>query len=194
MRVTIGKRTMSLILVTAVLLCGVVVIGSQVAVFGVGQAPSSGQKTNVPQAAPTSGQSISGESITVDNSLSKVLVHDVAPIYPELGIKERVQGRVELDVKVSEEGLVSDVRVIKGYPLFSDAASTAVKQWKFHPSMIGGSLKPASGGPVPPPPKPVPGMTIKGVPFRITIMIDFRLGKNDSPKIVISASEYKLLL
>ncbi len=194
MRVKIGKRAMSLILLTAVLLCAVVAICSQVAVFGVGQAPSSGQKTNEPRTAPMSGKSISGELIIVDGPtiLSNRLVHEVVPIYPGLCIKERVTGRVELEVTVNEEGLVSDVRVAKGHPLFNEAASTAVKQWKFHPSIVAGS-KTASGGPVPPPPRPAPGTTIRGVPFRITIVIDFRLDRDDSPKCVISASGHNLL-
>ena len=202
MRVKISKRMMSLIIVTAILLCGVFVIGSQVAVFGVGQASTSGQKANEPQAVPRPG-----ESTIVDGKmmLSKMLVHLVDPIYPEMGIKKHVQGRVELEVAINGEGLVSDVRVTKGHPLFGDAASTAVKQWKFRPSLIGGvtggqrvvpggvvgNLR--SGGVIvaPPPPQVAKGgvvMPPKGMPFRIAITIDFRLDKNDSPKFIISGS------
>ena len=188
MSVKTSKRMMSLILLATALLCGVVVTGSQVAVFGVGQATSPVQKANKPQAAPALAQSNAGELILSDQ-LSKLLVHKVAPIYPERGIKARVQCKVELNATVNEEGLVSDVQVTKGHPLFDDAASAAVKQWKFHPSVVGGS---AANGPVPPP--PLPKLGIKGVPFTITITIEFNLGKNEAQNFVASASDYKLLL
>lgn len=202
MRVKIGKRMMSLIVLATSLLCGVFIIGSQVAVFGVGPASFTGQKANEPQAAPSSGKStiVDGKMM-----LSKMLVHMVDPIYPEMGIKKHVQCRVELEVAINGDGLVSDVRVANGHPLFGDAASTAVKQWKFKPSLIGGviggqrvvpgvvvgNLRSGVVVVAPPPPKVAEGGVVpppKGMPFRIAIAIDFNLDKNDSPKFVISGS------
>ena len=189
MRVKTNKRMMALILLTTVLLCVVVVIGSQVAVFGVGQASPSGLKADEPQAASTSGKPMKDDgTIMVSERLSKRLIHKVDPIYPELAIKDQVQGKVILQINVNEEGLVSDVRITAGHSLLNDAAITAVKQWKFIPSLIGGSTAPGAGKPAPPPPEPVPGMAVKGVPFTTTITIDFRLNKDKSPKIIISGS------
>jgi TonB family protein len=193
MRVKISKRMMSLVLLTSIVLCVVVVIGSQVAVFGVGQASPSGQKANEPQAASTPGKPMKADAqIVVSERLSKRLIHNVAPIYPEQAIKGSVQGRVILQINVNEEGLVSDARINAGHPFLNDAAITAVKQWKFHPTLIGGiagGTIPESGKAVPPPPKPVPGMVVAPpakVPVTETIVIDFRLNKDKSPKIVIS--------
>jgi TonB family protein len=192
LRVKISKRKMLLILLTAVLLCGVVVIGSQVAVFGTAYVPASVQKMNEPKAALTLGKSISRESTIIDNRLLQALVHNVAPIYPEKGIKAHIQSKVELEVAVTEKGLVWNVRATSGNPFFTEVALKAVKQWRFYPSVITNN-KADSVAPVSPPFKLAPSATIKGVPFRTTIMMEFSLCKNDSTKIVISASKYKLL-
>ena len=55
----------------------------------------------------------------------------VAPQYPELAKKMQVSGAVKLEVTVSPNGTVKSVRVIGGHPLLVDAASDAVKRWKY---------------------------------------------------------------
>jgi TonB family protein len=212
MHVKIGKRMMSLVLLPFIVLCVVAVIGSQVAVFGVGQASPSGQKTNEQQAASMPGESMKSDAqIVVSERLSKRLTYKVAPIYPEQAIKDRLQGKVTIQINVNEEGLVSDARIIAGHPFLNDAAITAVKQWKFNPTLVGGVSGGISGGvsggvpggvvggllakpgtAVTPPPKPASGMDVPPsakVPVTEIIMIDFGLIKDKSPKIVISGSE-----
>ena len=50
--------------------------------------------------------------------------------------RARVSGVVILQVTVDEEGSVSDVRTLRGHPLLDDAAITAVKQWKYSPTLL----------------------------------------------------------
>ena len=63
----------------------------------------------------------------------------VAPQYPELAKKMRVTGSVRLEVTVAPNGTVKLVRPLGGHPLLVDAATTAVKKWRYKPS-IGESI------------------------------------------------------
>ena len=70
------------------------------------------------------------------------LIRRVAPVYPELAKRARVQGKVVLVVTVDEEGNVSDIRVSTGHPLLNEAAISAVKQWKYSPTLLNGEPVP----------------------------------------------------
>jgi hypothetical protein len=43
---------------------------------------------------------------------------------------------------VNEEGFVSDVQVVMGHPILSDAAIAAVKQWQYSPTLLNGEPVP----------------------------------------------------
>jgi Ca-activated chloride channel family protein len=68
---------------------------------------------------------------------SKILLR-VDPIYPEAARTARVSGIVMVEVSIDENGNVAQVRVIKGHPLLDEAAATAVKQWKYSPTLLNG--------------------------------------------------------
>jgi TonB family protein len=70
------------------------------------------------------------------------LIRKIEPVYPELAKRSRVMGNVILVVTVDEEGNVTDTRVSSGHPLLSEAAVTAVKQWKYAPTYINGEPVP----------------------------------------------------
>ena len=55
----------------------------------------------------------------------------VSPTYPELAKKMAVSGAVKVEVTVAPNGSVKSVRVIGGHPLLVDAATDAVKRWKY---------------------------------------------------------------
>lgn len=55
----------------------------------------------------------------------------VAPTYPELAKKMQVSGAVRLEVTVAPNGTVKNVKVIGGHPLLVDAATDAVKRWRY---------------------------------------------------------------
>ena len=58
--------------------------------------------------------------------------------YPEAARRARVKGSVLLDCAVSEDGRVSDVRVVHGNSLLSEAAVDAVRQWVYEPTLRNG--------------------------------------------------------
>jgi periplasmic protein TonB len=63
-----------------------------------------------------------------------------APAYPESARRRREQGRVELRVNVSADGMPIDVSVAgtSGYPSLDAAAQSAVRQWRFIPATQAG--------------------------------------------------------
>ena len=66
------------------------------------------------------------------------LVHDVKPVYPELAIQARVSGIVILEAHVATDGRVQTVRILRGAPVFDEAAIEAVKQWRYQPLLLNG--------------------------------------------------------
>ncbi|MCX6598424.1 MAG: energy transducer TonB [Acidobacteria bacterium] len=57
-----------------------------------------------------------------------------APEYPAAAKQLRVQGTVEVEVFISEDGKVEKVEAGSGNPILTRAAVECVKQWKFKPS------------------------------------------------------------
>jgi TonB family protein len=70
------------------------------------------------------------------------LIRRMEPIYPELALKARVQGKVVLGITVDEEGSVTDVNMVTGHPLLNQAAIDAVRQWKYSPTFLNGAPVP----------------------------------------------------
>jgi protein TonB len=65
------------------------------------------------------------------------LVH-VAPEYPEMAQRARVQGMVILEATLDVKGNVSSLRVMRSQPLLEEAAIRAVKQWRYTPTLLNG--------------------------------------------------------
>jgi periplasmic protein TonB len=67
----------------------------------------------------------------------KKLKH-VAPEYPDLAIKAKVRGVVILEALIGPDGRVQGVTVLRGVPMLDEAASTAVRQWVYTPTLLNG--------------------------------------------------------
>jgi TonB family protein len=101
---------------------------------------------SLPMEAPAGAQAVALENSTSGREPIRVggnvqeskLISKVEPVYPELAKRARVSGRVIMMVTANEEGLVTDVRVTNGHPLFTDAAVYAVKQWRYSPTLLDG--------------------------------------------------------
>ena len=57
------------------------------------------------------------------------LVKRVAPVYPPLAARAKVEGVVILEATVGRDGRVEDVEVLRSVPLLDRAAIDAVRQW-----------------------------------------------------------------
>jgi len=96
-----------------------------------------------PAAPPPPPKPVKRDPIKVGGNVQESkLIRRVEPIYPELAKRARVQGRVVLVVTVDEEGNVSEINITSGHPLLNEAAVTAVKQWKYSPTLLNGEPVP----------------------------------------------------
>jgi protein TonB len=65
-------------------------------------------------------------------------IRDVRPVYPDLAVQSRVSALIILEAEVDTRGYVKAVKVLRGHPLFDDAAIEAVKQWRYQPLLLNG--------------------------------------------------------
>ena len=66
------------------------------------------------------------------------LVHRLNPAYPALAAAARLTAILILEAQVGTDGRVEEVRVLRGQPLFDEAAVAAVKQWRYQPLLLNG--------------------------------------------------------
>lgn len=67
-----------------------------------------------------------------------VKVYDVSPVYPSLAIASRAEGVVVIEAVIGPTGSIIDARVLRGKPLLDEAALSAVRQWRYTPTLLGG--------------------------------------------------------
>jgi protein TonB len=66
------------------------------------------------------------------------------PAYPETARRMKIEGKVDVDAQVDEQGKVVTATAINGHVLLQDAAVEAVKKWKFKPAALNGKNVPSS--------------------------------------------------
>lgn len=72
-------------------------------------------------------------AVAADSESGRKIKNKVSPSYPEIAKRMGVSGSVKLEVIVAANGSVKSVKAVGGHPLLIDAATSAVKQWKFEP-------------------------------------------------------------
>jgi len=70
--------------------------------------------------------------------LAGALIHRVEPAYPSVAQEHGIGGTVNLRVTVGRDGTVRKVKVISGPSLLRPAATNAVRQWRYEPSLVKG--------------------------------------------------------
>lgn len=91
-----------------------------------------GLQEPAPQPAPKKGLRIQGQ-IKEPKKLK-----NVTPKYPEEALRAGLRGMVILECGIDTQGRVNDVRVLKGVPPLIDAATKAVKQWRYTATQLDG--------------------------------------------------------
>lgn len=89
---------------------------------------------------PKPGSIPAGTSIVIPKRKRAVpqLISKVLPAYPPEAKQQKVRGEVVLDVTLKEDGTVDAINLIDGNPLLAEAATTAVKQWRYQPLLLQG--------------------------------------------------------
>jgi TonB family protein len=65
-------------------------------------------------------------------------VVDVRPTYPEEAKAAHIEGVVILGVVIGEDGSVIETTVLRSIPALDQAATEAVSQWEFEPTLLNG--------------------------------------------------------
>jgi protein TonB len=65
-------------------------------------------------------------------------IKKVSPEYPELARTARLGAIIIMEAQVDTRGQVKTVNVLRGHPLFDEAAVAALKQWRYRPLLLNG--------------------------------------------------------
>ena len=66
------------------------------------------------------------------------LIKKITPVYPPLAKSARVQGTVRFTAIIGKDGTIQNLQMVSGHPLLVPAATEAVKQWVYRPTMLNG--------------------------------------------------------
>jgi TonB family protein len=58
----------------------------------------------------------------------------VAPVYPEIAKRLRIEGIVKVDATIDPDGKVIDAKAVSGNHALAPAAEDAVRKWRFLPA------------------------------------------------------------
>jgi periplasmic protein TonB len=78
------------------------------------------------------------EPLIVSEATLGKAIHRVAPRYPDIARRIRLQGDVILRALVGADGRVKDVQVVSGNPVLVREAEQTVRQWRYRPYMLNG--------------------------------------------------------
>lgn len=60
----------------------------------------------------------------------------VKPDYPTIARTAHIEGEVQVEIVISEDGNVTSAKVLGGHALLQQAALSAARQWKFRPTLL----------------------------------------------------------
>ncbi|MGH9469721.1 MAG: energy transducer TonB [Terriglobia bacterium] len=103
------------------------VLSGLIGSIGAGAPPPPPPKAKVPQRIRVGGQVEAAKAI-----------YQPMPTYPPLARMARIQGVVRLEAVISKGGTIQDLKVINGHPLLVQSALSAVKQWRYEPTLLNG--------------------------------------------------------
>jgi protein TonB len=66
------------------------------------------------------------------------LVKKITPAYPTLAKSARIQGTVRFTAIIGKDGTIQNLQLVSGHPMLVAAATEAVKQWVYKPTLLNG--------------------------------------------------------
>ncbi len=89
-------------------------------------------------ALPAPPPKLTRPTFRTSSMLEGSLVRRVQPDYPPLARTARIQGEVVLLATINRQGMIENLRVLRGHPMLVAAAIEAVKQWRYRPYILNG--------------------------------------------------------
>ena len=100
---------------------------------------SSSSRTSTAARSPPSPKPPASGPLKVSEGVAAAkLIYGPAPIYPRIALTARSQGTVKLEAVIAADGSIRNLRVVSGPPLLVNAAVEAVRQWRYHPTLLNG--------------------------------------------------------
>lgn len=72
------------------------------------------------------------------NVQSAKLVRQPKPSYPPLARQARISGVVKFNAVIAKDGSIQNLTLVSGHPLLVQAATEAVRQWVYQPTLLNG--------------------------------------------------------
>jgi TonB family protein len=72
------------------------------------------------------------------NAQSQKLIEKSGPSYPALAKQARIQGTVRYNALIGKDGTMQAMDLVAGHPLLVEAATPAVRQWKYQTTLLNG--------------------------------------------------------
>ena len=72
------------------------------------------------------------------NVQSAKLINQPRPAYPPLARQARIQGVVRFNAVIGRDGSIQNLTLVSGHPLLVPAATEAVRQWRYQPTLLNG--------------------------------------------------------
>jgi protein TonB len=66
------------------------------------------------------------------------LINQPKPSYPPLARQARIQGVVRFNAVIGRDGSIQNLTLVSGHPLLVPAATEAVRQWRYQPTLLNG--------------------------------------------------------
>jgi len=109
----------------------------EISVYGttVGRWSEDAPLADTPPNVPRSG---SKPVIIPEDMAVGMLIHKVAPKYPEIAKASRISGIVTLKATISKTGEISELRVDCGPEILREPSLKAVREWKYRPYLLRG--------------------------------------------------------
>lgn len=102
----------------------------------IGSVPSAAPPPPPPKEAP---KPATPKVIRVGGNVqSAKLVNQPRPAYPPLARQARIQGVVRFNAVIGNDGSIQNLTLVSGHPLLVPAATEAVRQWRYQPTLLNG--------------------------------------------------------
>lgn len=94
--------------------------------------------TAVAPASSSSSQATAAPTRIAGTQAQQLILHQVAPIYPDIARQRFIQGTVVLQAIIGQDGRVKNLRPVSGPKELYDSAVGAVEQWRYKPFVLDG--------------------------------------------------------